>query len=178
MVSHTPHFTSALLLLVVVGVVAAANTKPPYTDLAATARWVAHEASWGVLSTTSARQPLPGIAFGSTISFADGTFKNGTGHLWFYTTAMDASMIDIAADNNCTFSLSEKMVLGACLDIDAEDPRCARVVFLGTWRNTTAAEDHVARQALFERHPAMRTWPSDHSFYTSTIDISTIWMLD
>lgn len=65
-----------------------------------------------------------------------------------------------------------------CTGQDPEMPTCARIMFTGTWRNCTQAEKPFALEALFERHPGMKNWPSSHSWQTATIDIDSIWMLD
>ena len=41
-------------------------------------------------------------------------------------------------------------------------------------RNATASESVVGKQALFAKHPEMRSWPSDHMFHVYTLDISDV----
>ena len=99
---------------------------------ASNARWLVHNLSYGVLSTTSVQvcDPTPsvsgrrfapsflsqacltdhqydGVAFGNPQSFVDGTLDNSTGNLYMYVSGLDASMIDIAAKPEVSFTLSE-----------------------------------------------------------------------
>jgi hypothetical protein len=172
---------SVFLLLVVIVACSAFSTedsKPPFWKKAETTRWLAHENLWGTLSTTSAH--LNGQAWGQPKSFVDGSNANSTGVLYFYDSDMDASMEDIAANNAVAFSLSSAQ-LGRCTvdHLDPEDPRCARVVFSGKFTEVTETDELTfATGALFERHPAMVTWPADHSWKVHKIDLVEIWLID
>ena len=172
------HYINIFLTLCLAITIVNAQTRPPHQNLTATARWVVRNTEWGVLSTISTQSAITGYPFGNAISFADGNWTSGTGHLWFYVSDSDVSMQDIAANAQCSFAVSEREIVGGCPGIDAEDPRCARVILSGRWRNTTAQENAVARNALFSKHPAMMTWPRDHHFHTCTIDLQSIWILD
>jgi len=151
---------------------------PPYTAKAQTARWMAHNLTYGVLSTDSLA--YKGYAFGNPQSFVDGSETSSTGLLYFYVSDLDASMKDLVVDSTCSFTLTEEFSAGYCSsqDIDPEDPRCARLVFTGTMRNTTGAESDTAKANLFARHPGMKRWPSDHSWKVVTLDFTHIWLID
>ncbi|EDQ87566.1 uncharacterized protein MONBRDRAFT_27059 [Monosiga brevicollis MX1] len=169
-----------LLLGLAVSAHDAAAGPPDYQDKVGVARWLAHQAVEGVLATTSTA--FPGYAFGNTQSFADGTIKNSTGHLFFYVSNLDASIQDILVDPRCTFTLSE-VETNFCKQnhYDAEDPRCARLTFVGTYRNVTSAEEPHAQAALFDRHPEMKSWNSQgsfHDFHFTTLEIEHIWLVD
>jgi hypothetical protein len=137
-----------------------------------------HELTYGVLSTQSVE--FPGVAFGNPQSFVDGTIDNSTGNLYLYVSNQDASMIDIATNPEVSFSLSQNFLDDYCSasDLDPEDPLCMRVVIVGKADNVTAEVSTWAKDALFERHPAMKSWPDDHSFYVVTIGLKTIWVID
>ena len=62
---------------------------------------------------------------------------------------------------------AQEMVNDYCAkaDVDPEDPTCMRVVLVGNVENVTAGVAAYAKDALFDRHPGMKSWPSDHSFY-------------
>jgi hypothetical protein len=155
--------------------------KPPlFTQKAKTARWMAHHLDFGVLSTTSSNADFKGVAFGNPQSFADGTMDNSTGNLYWYMSPMDASAQDIAVNSKVSWALSEQMLGGLCTreNVDAEDPRCTRCVFIGGMRSVTTAELPSAKEALFARHPEMESWPSDHNFAVYTMDIENIWLID
>ena len=158
----------------------APGKQPFFTEHAKTARWIAHNLGYGVLSTTSTNPQYTGVAFGNPQSFVDGTTDDSTGHLWFYTTPLDSSSLDLAKDPKCSWTLSEQMLGNFCTKKgwDPEDPRCARLVFVGSMRNATTAEIPDAKNALFARHPEMKEWPGDHSFQVTTMDISNIWLID
>jgi len=153
-----------------------------------TARWMGHVSTWGVLSTTSVRTEGTslGVAFGNPNSFVDGSTSNSTGRLFFYVSDLDASMQDIAQDSRCSFTLSEEWIESKngkkCSEqgIDTEDPTCTRLVFSGKMRTVTDSDPwfQFAHDALFARHPTMKTWPSDHSWLVTELAIEDIWMIN
>eukprot|EP00939_MAST-03C_sp_MAST-3C-sp1_P004258 g4258.t1 len=152
---------------------------PDTDDKALTARWLAHTASFGVLSTTSQHLPGHDVAFGNPQSFCDG--PKGDGRLYFYVSDMDASMQDVASNSECSFALSEEFVQSACSSgsIDVEDPRCVRLVLSGNMVDVTDAQEEAeAKNAIFERHPSMKSWPSDHHWKITTLNLTTIWLID
>jgi hypothetical protein len=62
---------------------------------------------------------------------------------------------------------------------DPEDPTCARVVLSGNFTEIVDKEEAIfAQEALFERHPMMRYWPTDHDWKLSKIIIQEIWLLN
>lgn len=142
------------------------------------ARWIAHNLTYGVLSTTSVQ--FDGVAFGNPQSFVDGTKENSTGHMYLYVAHLDASIIDISKNPECTFTLSQEMINGYCTkaDLDPEDPICMRVVMVATMENVTNATAAYGKAALFERHPGMKQWPDDHSFYVVTLKLKQLWIID
>eukprot|EP00656_Telonema_subtile_P055627 TRINITY_DN866_c0_g1_i5.p1 TRINITY_DN866_c0_g1~~TRINITY_DN866_c0_g1_i5.p1 ORF type:complete len:464 (-),score=115.89 TRINITY_DN866_c0_g1_i5:164-1555(-) len=154
------------------------TTPPPYQEKAQTARWMAHNLTYGVMSTASVQ--YPGYAFGNPQSFVDGSVENGTGVLYFYVSQLDASMRDAAVNSQASFTLTEEFANGMCSSgqVDPEDPRCARLVFTGKIRNTTGAEEASGKANLFARHPGMKKWPSDHNWNIVTLDLSHIWLID
>ena len=116
-------------------------SNPPAIDQKAqTARWLAHTADFGILSTTSVH--LNGAPFGNPQSFCDGTTDNSTGKLYFYVSNLDASMQDVAQNDRVSFTLSEEFVHDSCMNqqIDPEDPRCVRLTFSGKIREISVRE--------------------------------------
>ena len=71
--------------------------------------------------------------------------------------------------------------LGRCTveRLDPENPRCARVVMSGKFVDVTdASELAFAKDALFERHPEMATWPDDHSWRVHKMILDEIWLIN
>lgn len=156
----------------------------PTNETAHTARWLAHQSNYGFISTTSAQYD-GGVAFGNVVSVVDGTTDNSTGHLYFYVTDLDATMVDVAKNPACSFTMSEEWI-GAggnnCSShgLDPEDPTCTRLVLSGklVQVNTTTEEYTFAKGALFARHPIMKSWPSGHGWKIMTLAVEHIWMIN
>jgi hypothetical protein len=145
--------------------------KPPASDLIGTARWTLNHTSWGILATTSIH--LEGAAFGNPISYAE-----VGGVPYFYVSMMDASIQDLQEDSRCTLSLSEASIDCARLKLDAEDPRCIRLSLSGRMINVSDKKEiDDARAALFEVHPAMKSWPKDHSWLVQKLQIEKIFLV-
>lgn len=146
--------------------------KPPAQDKAGSARWALSQSSWGILATTSVQ--FGGAAFGNPISVAE-----IGGVPYFYVSMLDASIQDLQADPKCTLAVSEAAIDCATLKLDAEDPRCIRVSFSGSMLNVTdSAEYEKAKSTLFDQHPAMKSWPSDHSWLIQKLNITDLWVVD
>eukprot|EP00056_Hartaetosiga_gracilis_P019847 m.16283 g.16283 ORF g.16283 m.16283 type:complete len:211 (+) comp7981_c0_seq1:140-772(+) len=139
------------------------------------ARWLAHNTTYGVMSTIS---HINGFPFGNIFSFADGPVNKSTGHLYFYASPIDASMVDFQWSKKGSFTVTQEDT-GTCA-LDPEDPTCARLVFSGTMRNCTEAEKPFAREALFTRHPEMKDWSPTtfHHFEFLTMDLVQVWMVN
>merc|ERR1712146_871223 len=88
------------------------SAPPPFVEKAKTARWMAHNLTYGVLSTTSVA--YKGVAFGNPQSFVDGSADNSSGMLYFYVSDLDASMQDVAANPVASFTLTEEFSNGYC----------------------------------------------------------------
>lgn len=155
---------------------------PDWSKKAQTARWLVHEASYGVISTISLH--LKGAPFGNVQSFADGTVDNSTGNIYFFASPFDTSWHDLAADSRCSFTISEQQTVGGwCSNHteDPEDPRCARLTLSGTMVDINAtAWGGPVETALFSRHPEMKEWVNsgDHNFGFYQMDIANIWLVD
>jgi hypothetical protein len=89
-------------------------------------------------------------------------------------------MKDIDSDNHVSIALSE-MMTGTCQEAgrDPEDPMCARLTLAGTFEKVTDKdEEALAKAYLFQRHPAMESWPAGHGFFVGKLDINDIWLID
>jgi hypothetical protein len=148
-----------------------ALARPPANDTVDTARWILSQTSWGVLTTSSIN--LGGAAFGNPISLVE---VGGTPY--FYVSMLDVSIQDLQMHPQCTLSLSEASVDCAKLNLDPEDPRCTRLSLSGNMVNVTNESEHQkAKSLLFEQHPAMKSWPTDHSWIIRKIQIENIWLV-
>jgi len=168
---------------------------PEPSDKVATARWMASNINWGVLSTTSTRNEgtTVGEAFGNPYSFADAD----SGVPYFYGTDMDASMIDLFTAEKpsprATLAISEASLhnastsatqasckIGAGPYGDPENPPCARLVLSGKMEKLEkgSPEDKIARASLFKRHPSFKWFPPGHSFYAMKMVVDGVWLID
>ncbi|XP_073010068.1 uncharacterized protein [Typha latifolia] len=144
---------------------------------AATARWLAAENSWGVLSTIA--NDLGGAPFGNVVSYSDGLPGQGRGIPYFYLTTLDPTARNALEDERSSFTLSE-FPLGTCGKIDPENPTCAKLTLTGKLKlvDNQSAEAEFARCALFSKHSEMKDWPEDHDFQIFKLDIENIFLID
>lgn len=154
---------------------------PVFMNKAATARWIAHNSLWGSLSTINSRE-RNGAPFANIASFSDGVKDSSTGVIYMLHSSLDASIIDVIHNNLVSFSLSE-LQTGYCnaKEYDAEDPRCARLSISGRLILVPDDEIEAAKEALYDKHPAMKGWyenGKDHDFRIWKIDIEEIWLVD
>ena len=180
---------------------------PEPNEKAATARWIVRNNNWGTIGTTSTLDGFAGRAFANPNSYADGVLGGSTGEVFLYVTDMDQSMVDVAENNQAAFSISEAQI-GLCAyrwrgcqswvivkikassgtnwqsffgsQLDPEDPRCARLVLMGTIApvDKDDARYEGALAKMFYMHPAMADWPDDHMFYLAEFAIESVWLID
>lgn len=165
-----------------------------------TARWMAQSLEWGTLSTFRADANGNGVSgdvtpFGNTYSFADGPCGAGSGTPYFYGTDMDPSFIEAAENPSVSFTLTEASLKSSCADRhddlsacdisatgdgDPENPPCARTTLVGNFTIVPEGTDEYkfGKAALFERHPAMANWPTDHKWLVGKIDVEYVWTID
>ncbi|XP_050308561.1 protein CREG1 [Anthonomus grandis grandis] len=158
------------------------NLNPPhYKDVALMARYIIHNSDWLTIATISTQKSIEGFPFVSLKSLSDGPMDNSTGIPFLYMTDMDVSGQDILKNNNVTImaTLAES---DYCTNknYDPQDPRCAKVIISGKLLkvSTSSAEYEFGKESLFERHPAMKDWPTDHEFYVAKVDLRQILVLD
>jgi len=133
--------------------------------------------------------------FGNTYSFADGPCGAGSGTPYFYGSDLDASFTDAAKNPSVSFTLTEASLKSSCVNRtedltacaisasgggDPENPPCARVTLVGNFTLLTEGTDEYTygKAALFERHPAMANWPTDHEWLVGKIDVDYVWTID
>uniref|UniRef100_A0A0E0L9T8 CREG-like beta-barrel domain-containing protein n=1 Tax=Oryza punctata TaxID=4537 RepID=A0A0E0L9T8_ORYPU len=151
--------------IVVVPIVVAAAGKPAPTEAAATARWLAAQNTWGVLS--------------NVVSYSDGVPGESHGIPYFYLTTLDPTARDALEDERTSFTLSE-FPLGTCGKIDPENPTCAKLTLTGKLKliDPQSSEADLAKAALFTKHPEMKGWPKNHHFQIFKLEIENIFLID
>ncbi|GLH07221.1 Uncharacterized protein GBIM_12737 [Gryllus bimaculatus] len=156
-------------------------TPPPHDQVAKMARYIVHNADWGAISTHSSSPAIRGFPFANIVSISDGTSTNSSGVPYMYITPLELSTRDLEIDSRCSLALSlAETDYCKQQNIDPEDPRCARVILTGKVKRvkTHTSEIDYAENALFSRHPAMRSWPRSHGFYFAKLKIEQILVLD
>ncbi|XP_077217175.1 uncharacterized protein LOC143851590 [Tasmannia lanceolata] len=154
-----------------------AQPKPDPAEAVATARWLASQNSWGVLSTISSE--LGGAPFGNVDSFSDGLPGKGLGIPYFYLTTLDPTARNALKDARSSLTISE-FPLGTCGKKDPENPTCAKLTLTGKLKmvDRKSKEAEFAEQALFTKHAEMKDWPKDHDFQIFKLDIEDIFLID
>jgi len=103
----------------------------------------------------------------------------GDGTPYFYLSLMDTPIKDLQGDSRCTLSLSEAAIDCQTLQLDPEDPRCLRLTISGLMVNTSDKDEEArAKAALFKMHPSMESWPADHQWIVTKLQIQHILLLD
>mmetsp|Transcript_15319 Transcript_15319/g.35314 ORF Transcript_15319/g.35314 Transcript_15319/m.35314 type:complete len:234 (+) Transcript_15319:584-1285(+) len=169
--------------------------RPDVSSKALTARWMVHSLDWGVVSTISTRfggDREEVVPFGNVYSFVDGPCDKATGVPYFYGTYMDQSFADAKRNDMISLALSEASLPSVCpneaIDScmlgtkygDPENPICARLTLTGRFMplEDGSEEYDFAKQAFFERHPSMQSWPEGHGWSIAKMDIQDIWLID
>ncbi|XP_063542716.1 protein CREG1 [Cydia strobilella] len=154
---------------------------PPHTELIAMARYTLHNADWASIATVSVLPAIEGFPFSNVKSIADGYIKNSTGIPYFYMSPLDFTAKDLSKNNRATVLVSlEETRYCESQQWDPEDPRCTRLMLTGIMKKVKEGtpEYTFAKGALFERHPAMANFPSDHDWFVAKLKIAQIAMVD
>ncbi|XP_066996786.2 uncharacterized protein CREG [Anabrus simplex] len=154
---------------------------PPPEQGAKMARYIVHNADWASIATISSNREVRTFPFANIVSISDGTPTNSSGVPYMYLTPMDMSSQDLEIDSRCSLAIS--LAEGDYCkqkSLDPEDPRCARVILTGKLKRikTYTPEIEFAENAMFTRHPAMRSWPASHNWFFAKIKIEQIVVLD
>ncbi|XP_072300843.1 protein CREG2 [Eucyclogobius newberryi] len=152
---------------------------PPHQETARTARYIAHNSDWGVLSTISTQERIKGIPFGNIFSVSDGPLDNSTGIIYFYMTPMDNSVSDLKINPYASLTFSEAEG-DFCRQMmyDPEDPRCARLTLTGKLMDVPPEDLLFAQEAMFSRHPVMAKWPIGHKWFFMRLELIQVWLQD
>lgn len=114
--------------------------------------------------------------------YGSGLFgDNSTGFPYFYVSDLDVSQQHIAADPEglVSLALSEAALPGGCQRTDPESPLCVRLTVTGRVVEVgEGPERDFALKALFDRHPSMANWPTDHDWKVKKIEPVHLFVLD
>jgi hypothetical protein len=96
-------------------------------DHAAHARWLIHEANYGVATVQSTLKE--GYPFGHVLSLSDGPVDQSTGRLLFYVATISQFVKDVSKDDRISFTVSQEQAEGdtMCRLSDPEWPMCSKV---------------------------------------------------
>ena len=158
-------------------------------DNAEEARWLVNTGKWGVLSYTESKENDNDNdnelernrdnhnLRSAVISFADAN----NGSIFFYlmgkqsSSAITLTMSEASLEPTSNF---EGAACGKDGTKDPEDPRCAKLSIQGSM---APCKDEltcqIGKKALFDRHPEMKHWPTDHDFTVHELDIKDVWMI-
>ncbi|XP_049870825.1 protein CREG1 [Pectinophora gossypiella] len=154
---------------------------PDHTKLIPMARYVLHNADWASVATISSLSAIQGFPFSNVKSVVDGSLANSTGIPYFYMAPADFTARDLTRNSRATVQVSlEETRYCENQKWDPEDPRCTRLMLSGKMKRLKEGtpEYTFAKAALFERHPAMATWPADHAWFVAKLKIAQIAMVD
>lgn len=142
------------------------------------ARYLAHYADWGAVAAISPEFNL--IPFATVQSFADGTMKNSTGTPYFYISVMSDTYKNIQHNNSISLTISlAQSDYCSKKGLDPEEPPCARLTLFGKMEPVKdPAEEKLAQEYLFTRHPVMSTWPKGHGWIFHALRITHVCVLD
>jgi len=160
---------------------AASLEPPPHDQVARMARYILHQSDWTSMATLSSRANFSGYPTANVFSVSDGPTNNSSGTPYFYLSAWELSVHDLAKNNRASITMSLAQGQYCKVNaIDPEDPTCAHVIFTGRiiFLKDGQQEADFARKALFTRHPAMEGWPKGHEWSFAKLEIEDIMLLD
>merc|ERR1719244_70888 len=154
---------------------------PPHEQAARMARYILHQSDWTSMATLSSRANFSGYPTANVFSVSDGPTNNSSGTPYFYLSAWELSVHDLAKNNRASITMSLAQGQYCKVNaIDPEDPTCAHVIFTGRiiFLKDGQQEADFARKALLTRPPAMEGWPKGHEWSFAKLEIEDIMLLD
>jgi len=115
-------------------------------------------------------------------SVSDGPVGTGNGTPYMYVSMVEQAIGDILY-NDTRCSLTMTLAQGDyCKNqkLDPQYPLCAQVTLIGRLEKVQndTTEGVFAQNALFSRHPGMKTWPEGHHFFIMKLNIIRIMLSD
>ncbi|XP_048090985.1 protein CREG1 [Alosa alosa] len=154
---------------------------PPHEEVARVARFVVNQCDWGSMATISTHDPVKGQPFSNVFSISDGPVGYGRGIPYMYLTHMEISVKDLEVNPQASLCVSLAQTdFCKAQGFDPQSPLCAHIILSGSVvevQNNTI-EAVVAKKSLFDRHPEMLDWPSDHNWFFAKMNITQVWVLD
>uniref|UniRef100_A0A0A9Y239 Protein CREG1 n=1 Tax=Lygus hesperus TaxID=30085 RepID=A0A0A9Y239_LYGHE len=154
---------------------------PAVGDAARYARYVVHYSEWTSLGHISHQAATDWYPSSRVFSMADGPVEKSTGVPYIYTSYHDSVPRDLKKDPRCSMTMSlAQTEFCASRGYDPEDPRCPQVILTGVFEivDNSTSEFEFARNALFTRHPEMKTWPGGHHFFFAKLNIKHVQLVD
>ncbi|KAF6207409.1 hypothetical protein GE061_018651 [Apolygus lucorum] len=154
---------------------------PPVGDAARYARYVVHYSEWTSLGHISHQPATDWYPSSRVFSMADGPVDNSSGVPYIYTSYHDSVPRDLKKDPRCSMTMSLAQThFCESRGLDPEDPRCPQVILTGIFEivDNSTSEWEYARNALFTRHPEMKTWPGGHHFFFAKLNIRQVQLVD
>ncbi|KAL2087423.1 hypothetical protein ACEWY4_016251 [Coilia grayii] len=174
--------TVQLFALVLVLLMECGQSKiPPHEEVARVARYVVNQCAWASMATISTHDPVRGQPFANLFSISDGPVGYGKGIPYMYLTHMEISVQDLEVNSQASLCMSLAQT-DFCKKqgYDPQSPLCAHVILSGSVVEVKNAsvEALEAKRALFDRHPEMIDWPTDHNWFFAKMNITQVWVLD
>ncbi|XP_018572364.1 protein CREG1 [Anoplophora glabripennis] len=157
------------------------KSPPEPWQTALMARYIMHSSDWVSIASISTQKDIIGYPFVSLKSLSDGPKTNSTGIPYLYMTDMDVSGHDLEVDSRVTIMATlAQSDYCRTQQYDPQDPRCAKVIITGKYIKVDkkTSEYTFGQTSLFDRHPAMKTWPTGHEFFVAKVDPVQIDVLD
>eukprot|EP00854_Cymbomonas_tetramitiformis_P029067 gene29067-36137_t len=149
---------------------------------ASVARWLVKEATFAAISTTSAGHEgisEKGSVFANGQDISDGIAGSSTGIIYLYLSALDPTGADLLVNPRGSVTISEAQLnASGCGQTDPEDPTCAKLTLSGKISKVTGSVADLAKAAIQSRHPATKSWPTDHNFFYLQMSVEAIFFLD
>ena len=160
------------------------KSKPPHEQVVRAARWLVCNTKHSVLATDGAvanedvASDKNKIPFANVVSHADGSSpENCTGFPYFYLTKLDPTARDLARNAWSTLTISLMNAPGGCIT-DPEDPTCWKISLIGKTLPVSKSDEKTAMEALYARHPEMKSWPTDHNFQAYHFQVEKVFFID
>ncbi|KAJ8934228.1 hypothetical protein NQ318_002086 [Aromia moschata] len=145
------------------------------------ARYIMHYSDWLSMATISTQTSIKGYPFVSLKSVSDGPSTKSTGTPYLYMSPLDVLAVDLASDQRVSI-MATLAQSDYCRteNFDPQDPRCAKLLITGGYVkvNKSSSEYQFGLTALLDRHPSMKSWPTDHDFYVAKVVPTNIEVLD
>lgn len=104
---------------------------------------------------------------------------NSTGIPFFFVSDLDVSQQDALENPLVSLTLSEAALKNGCAMTDPESPLCVRLTVTGDLVEVVDEDEKAfAMRALFQRHPRMQGWPTDHNWKVKKIVPAYLFVLD